>query len=96
MTTAGPSDTTVFVLMLSLEAAVPLWIEEFRGLTFEEREKIAHEASDIIASKGDVLQFRAKKKGETAKAFNALARGLAVLAYAPGGVTFNGRKWEAK
>jgi hypothetical protein len=34
--------------------------------------------------------------GESAKAFNALARGIAALSFAPGGVTTFGMHFEAK
>lgn len=83
------------LLRIALGAAVPLWIHEFRKLTPEERIKIVRECGDIVAEKGDVIQFKSKKRGETAKAFNALAKGIAVLAFSPGGVTFLGDHYEA-
>jgi hypothetical protein len=46
-----------------------------------------------VASKGDILQFRSKKAGETAEVFNHLAKGLTALAHQPGGVTAFGRHW---
>ncbi len=83
------------LLKLSLAAAVPLWIEQFRSLTDEQRLAIALEAGQVIAEKGDIIQFRSKRKGETAAAFNQLARGIAVLAFTPGGVTCFGLHFEA-
>lgn len=83
------------LLAISLSAAVPLWIEELRKLTDEERLVLAREAGQIIAEKGDIIQYRSKKKGETAKAFNALAKGLAICAFQPGGVNFRGMHFEA-
>lgn len=71
----------------ALEATVPWWIEQLRGTSFGYRQGMARESVDIIGSQGDNILFRASKPGETARAFNALARGLAILALQPGGVT---------
>lgn len=83
------------LLVMSLECAVPLWIAQFRSLTDDQRMEIAKVAGQAVAEHGDIIQYRSKKKGETADAFNQLARGLAVLAFAPGGVTFEGVHFEA-
>ena len=80
--------------MITLEVAVPLWIEDVRSWTTERRMNRAAICGQHIAEKGDVLQFGGKK-GEAAEAFNRLAEGLAILAYWPGGVTFSGVRWEA-
>lgn len=84
-------------LGISLSAAVPLWIESFvqAGYSFADVTKIASEASQIIAEKGDLILFKSKKKGETANAFNALAKGIAALAFVPGGCTTFGQHFEA-
>lgn len=78
-------------LAIALSAAVPLWIEQLRALPEETRLERGMRAAQIVAEKGDVIQFRSKRKGETAAAFNALAEGLACLAFTPGGVSF--RSW---
>jgi hypothetical protein len=78
------------LLQDALSAAVPLWILELRQSTFEQRAALAAKACDVIASQGDIILYRSSKKGETAKAFNELAKGLAVLAYQPGGVEIFG------
>lgn len=78
-------------LQPALQAAVPLWIEQWRDRPEADRIARAHELAPIIASQGDALLFKAKN---TPKVFNALAEGLAVLAYAPGGVTVFGLKWD--
>ncbi len=83
------------LLRIALSAAVPLWIAEFKHLPWSAVEAIARESGQAVASTGDVIQFKGRKKGESAKAFNHLARGLAALAFAPGGVTFLGDHWEA-
>lgn len=79
-----------------LGCAVPLWVMDLKKLPWPEIEKIAKESAQIVAEKGDVLQFKSKKKGETAAAFNALAKGLAALSFCPGGVTFLGDHYESK
>ena len=84
-------------LQISLSAAVPLWIETFvqQDYTWADVSRIASESSQIIAEKGDLILFKSKKKGETAAAFNALARGVAALAFVPGGVTVFEMHFEA-
>lgn len=82
------------LLQVSLATAVPLHIAELRGRSTEDLLRIAQESATEVASHGDVVLYRSKKKGATASAFNALARGLAVLAFAPGGVTFMEMHWE--
>lgn len=76
------------LLSTTLALAVPLWIERLKPKPWSELAAKAQEAADVVASKGDIIQFKSKKKGETAAAFNALAEGLAILAFAPGGVRF--------
>lgn len=83
------------LLLWTLEAAVPLWIERVRGWTPDARVARARRVPDVLGAKGDVLQFGSKKKGEAAAVFNELALGLACGAYQPGGITFCGRTWCA-
>jgi hypothetical protein len=87
--------STADLMRTSLAAAVPLWIAEVSGWSTERRLATARECADVVASKGDVLQFGGKR-GEAAEAFNALARGLACCAYQPGGITFMGDHYEAE
>lgn len=84
------------LLELSLAVAVPLHIDELQRRPWDVVEAFAHEAGQIVAEKGDVIQFKGKKKGETAAAFNSLARGIACLAFCPGGVKVFGGHWEAE
>ena len=79
-------------LKAALCAAVPLYIEEFRKLTEEERHVIAKECCDLITEHGDDILYRGPK---TKEAFNALAQGIACLAFAPGGVCFVGMCFNA-
>jgi hypothetical protein len=80
------------VLIIALEAAVPLHIAIMRDWPARHRINEAQWAAGVIAEKGDVLMFGGKR-GEAANAFNALAKGLAAAAYQPGGVTCAGRHW---
>ncbi len=81
------------VLVETLMLAVPLRIWELKRLTFEQRAETARRCAQIVAERGDDLMFGSKKSGRTAEVFNALATGLAVAAYQPGGVRFAGRHW---
>lgn len=80
-------------LVIALEAAVPLHIIELSNRTPEQRAAIAQRSADEVACRGDILQFGSKKRGAVADVFNHLARGIAVLAFQPGGVTFAGHHW---
>lgn len=79
-------------LTTGLQAAVPLWIHEMRTWTEQRRVETGGEAGQYIACHGDELMYGGKK-GAAAEAFNHLAKGLASLAYVPGGVTFAGQHW---
>jgi hypothetical protein len=84
-------------LIFGLQAAVPLWILELTALPEVERDARirtwARVGADEGGSKGDVLQYGSKRRGEAAAVFNHLARGLAAAAYQPGGVTWAGQHW---
>ena len=80
-------------LSIALQATVPIAILEMRSWTAEARQAAAAEWGQIIASHGDDILFRSARQGDSAKAFTALARGLAALAYCPGGVRFLGIHW---
>ena len=87
------ADSMPAALGPALSAAVPLYILSMTSLTDDERITLARECSQVIASHGDDIMFRSHKKGKTAQAFDALARGLAAAAYQPGGITFAGLHW---
>jgi len=78
------------VLAIGLQVAVPLHILEQRTWPAERRQAAAAEAASFVGSHGDDLQFGGRLCAAT---FNALAAGLALLATAPGGVTFAGEHW---
>ncbi|MET8585677.1 hypothetical protein ABZX39_33140 [Streptomyces collinus] len=80
-----------FVLLETLDLAVPMHMVELQRCSPEALCGIASEAATFVGSHGDALQFGGKK---CAPAFNQLARGLAAAALiAWGGVTFQGLHW---
>ena len=85
-------------LSTALETAVPLHVMQLqaRGGPSQEDVDSCAAISEILGSKGDLLMFRGGKRGETAQVFNALARGIAVLSFCPGGVTLFGEHWESR
>jgi len=87
-------DTADSLLSIALSAAVPLWIAQVRP-NIDAHIADAPRIAQVIAEKGDILQYRSKKKGESAAAFNDLAKGIAILSFMPGGVTCFGQHWES-
>lgn len=82
------------LIRLTLSAAVPMHVHEIRGHTADWLLQESQRCADVIAGKGDVLQYGGKG---CADAFNALARGLACAALvAEGGVTWQGMHWCAE
>lgn len=82
------------LLKTMLSAAVPLWIMEFKNLPWAQVSKIASDAGQFIAEHGDALMY--KQKGVTKDAFNHLAKGIAALSFAPGGVKTMGMHFESR
>lgn len=83
-------DERVALLRVALSVAVPEWIEKLRPCTPEDIRERAEACVDVIASNGDIILHESKKKGESAKAFNRLAEGLACVALCRGSVEFWG------
>jgi hypothetical protein len=79
-------------LKIALSAAVPLRIWEMRDWSERRRIEETRGVADVIGCEGDLLMFGGKR-GETARVFNALAKGVAAAAYQPGGITFLGVHW---
>jgi len=88
-------DRTAMLMLVALQAAVPMWQIQLARSPWNHIAERAQICAQAVAEKGDVLQFRSKRKGETAEAFNRLAEGLACLSFAPGGVRFLGVRWTA-
>jgi hypothetical protein len=81
--------------------AVPMWAHRHYRTDPSERERRAHELGDdvIACSQGAAAiadpEARGGEKGEIAKVFNAIAEGIALGAYCPGGTSpFMGLVWE--
>ncbi|MBO0813859.1 MAG: hypothetical protein J2P30_01695 [Actinobacteria bacterium] len=85
--------TTDALLEGMLQVTVPMWIAELRTYREEDRLAIGRRDGDFVAEHGDDVLYRGHKRGDSAKAFTAVARGLAVLAFQPGGVTAFGGHW---
>lgn len=83
------------LLSIAVSAAVPLWIERLKEQPWSYVAERARCCAQVVAEKGDIIQYRSKKQGETANAFNHLAEGIACAAFAKGGVTFMGIHFEA-
>jgi len=83
------------MLALMLEAAVPLQFIEL-GLPGALDQRLAEigDINQIIAEKSEALMAQSGTKGEVADAFNAIAKGIAVLSCTPGGVDLFERRWE--
>lgn len=82
------------LLVTTLRVVVPLWIERLKCEKFTKLQARAARCSQVVAAHGDDIQFKSKKRGATAEAFNALAEGLACASFAPRGVTFLCVRWE--
>lgn len=84
-------------LRMTLQLAVPMLIHELHQMPDPGAvmDRWRRGAAAAVAERGDVLQYGGKKMGSAAEVFNHLARGLAVLAHAPGGVDFAGLHFEA-
>ena len=87
-----------FLIGLTLQTGVPLRIMEMeaRGGPSDLDLNFAREYSSVLGSKGDVLLFGSKKKGECAELMNGLIRAVAVLAFCPGGVRLFGSHFEGR
>ena len=92
------------ITRMSLGVAVPMWIDRMRDWSPGFREQKAHELVEITAfdqgvaalcDRDAALSSKLHNPGEMAGAFNAVAQGLACLAFCPGGVVFAGHHWEA-
>lgn len=95
------------LISICLSAAVPLRIAEYAGHGADGRASLAKDLwcgqqlidgpcpcsglADIIACHGDAI---IRGDNGAAQAFNALARGLALGAYLPGGVHFADTHWQ--
>ncbi|BCL83143.1 hypothetical protein ccbrp13_56080 [Ktedonobacteria bacterium brp13] len=90
------SEHTDFLLKLHLEAIVPLMIADIANqgdISDWQLERVSGHAV-YLGEHGDAILYRVK--GETRKAVNVLCESLAILAFAPGGITFAGIHFEGQ
>lgn len=87
-------DRVQALLVTSLEVAVPLWVQQLRQRPWSELQARASRAMQMIAEHGDNILYKARRPGETAAAFNALAEAVAILSFSPGGVKLFGQHWQ--
>jgi hypothetical protein len=78
------------LLLESLCVAVPLHIADVSTWDERARQLEGSRFVDILTQHADDMQFGGK---HCARAFNALAAGLAILAHRAGGITFAGLHW---
>ena len=94
----GPADVTGDLaggsLQMCLALAVPLWLERARGCSPAELAAMAEESSRVLAGSGGVLQ-RGGQVADAARVLSHLARGIAITAFGPDGITFAGMHWCA-
>ena len=85
-------------LSVALSVAVPLYIIQLEqaGGPSEGDISSLSALSRVLAERGDVLLYGGKKQGEAAAIFNQLAKSVAVMAFAPGGITVFGQHYETK
>jgi len=79
----------------SLELAVPQAVDALHDVPGPARERMAADCAALLACHGD-LAWLAVKAHEDDAGLTRLARGLAALAYRPGGVVFLGMAWTAE
>jgi len=92
----GNNMETYHPLADTLELAVMLHVPEMHKSPFEdlweELDATKGETATLLGSKGDILLYRSKKKGETANVFNKVARAVALISICvDGGITIFGR-----
>jgi hypothetical protein len=84
----------------TLHVAVPQLIDQLRALDEPRRNRVirewADECSAVFYPDTDVLMYGGGQPGQVASVMGYLARGIAALAWAGGGVTFAGQHWCAE
>lgn len=81
----------------ALSVAVPPLIAEMADWSPSRRSAVRREAADLIAARADLLMAPLPttdaERWKRYQVFAALARGIAALAYQPGGVSVFGLHW---
>lgn len=76
----------------AVAALYPMAAFEVRNLTEDERRKLGHTCADVIAEHSDRLLYPGRRPQPVREpsSLSAIATAMALLAYAPGGVTLWG------
>lgn len=87
------------LLPMSLAVAVPLWAQKMSHLPIEVilDTQAINRVGDIVGLCGEAILYKIKKSDAnpgSAEAFNALAEGIARMAYLPGGIKTFGMHFE--
>lgn len=94
---AKPQEDWALPSMLS--CAVPLWIQQFRQLTLDEwqaRLKDLDSDDSEFCLRMEYVLHRGLRDSDSAKAFNDLAKSIALLSFCPNGIRCFGSHWESK
>ncbi|WP_326646088.1 hypothetical protein OG884_15665 [Streptosporangium sp. NBC_01755] len=83
------------LLRIGMEVMVPMSIAAVADWSAEGRQAAAVSAADLISSGADQMWEHNPRKRDLpqGRVTATIARGLAVLAYQPGGVTWAGSHW---
>jgi len=84
------------LLPTMLELAVPLWMQEFRDAGSDYRQQELRRLLDEpdFTQRLEYVLHKGPKKGDSAKAFNSLAKLIALLSFFPGGIRCFGRRYQ--
>lgn len=84
-------------LALSLSCAVPLWMFHYQRAGPQVRESDLKELQDSdFALRMQYVLVKGPKEGDTARAFNDLAKAIALMSFCPGGVCAFGQRYQWK
>ncbi|MER7126668.1 hypothetical protein [Micrococcus luteus] len=83
------------LLLVGMGLLVPLWIARVASWPDADRQAAAVAAADLISTGADELRETNPRRRDLPQGTvtSAIARGLALLAYQPGGVTWAGSHW---
>lgn len=84
-------------LPIVLSIAVPLWIMRLHqhGTIPDDYQQRLNRIQSVLERNGESILYRTKP-GKTAESFNALAEGIALLSFCPGGVHCFGMTFNAE
>lgn len=85
-------------MRVTLEAAVPIWIMRLLDVPWAGKQQRIQAVEAVLAQPGyaEALVVGGGKEGMAAAAFNAVAEGIAILSFVPGGVRIFGSSWDAR